>query len=341
MNQWLAVAALLGVGLSMGCGNGEEGGPAGDGKASADSGEKIKIGFLVKQPEEQWFQDEWKYAEEAGTKLGFEVVKIGTPKTEDVLSAIDNLAAQNVKGFVICTPDVNLGPAIVMKAKKYNMKLISVDDQFVGADGKFMDVHHVGISAHDIGFAGGEAIWAEMQKRGWKVEDTALFVPTWDRLATSKERYDGAMEALAAKGYPKEKMYLVPQQSADVQGGFDAANIALTQHANVKKWLVFGMNDEAVLGSVRAMDARKLRADQVIGVGIGGTKTAQDEFAKKDPTGFFGTMLINPIRHGYDPAEMMYKWIKDGVEPPKITYTKGILITREDYKQKLKEQGLD
>ena len=29
--------------------------------ATAD--EPIKIGFVVKQPEEPWFQDEWKFAE--------------------------------------------------------------------------------------------------------------------------------------------------------------------------------------------------------------------------------------------------------------------------------------
>jgi L-arabinose transport system substrate-binding protein len=37
----------------------------------------------------------------------------------------------------------------------------------------------------------------------------------------------------------------------------------------------------------------------------------------------------------------MYKWIHDGVEPPKVTLTTGILITRENYQQVRKDQGLD
>ena len=37
----------------------------------------LKIGFIVKQPEESWFQDEWRFAEMAGRKYGFNVLKIG------------------------------------------------------------------------------------------------------------------------------------------------------------------------------------------------------------------------------------------------------------------------
>jgi hypothetical protein len=37
----------------------------------------------------------------------------------------------------------------------------------------------------------------------------------------------------------------------------------------------------------------------------------------------------------------MYKWIKNGIEPPATTFTSGVLITRDDYKQIMKDQGLD
>jgi L-arabinose transport system substrate-binding protein len=37
---------------------------------------------------------------------------------------------------------------------------------------------------------------------------------------------------------------------------------------------------------------------------------------------------------------MMYHWIKDGQEPPLDSRTTGILITRENFRQVLKEQGI-
>jgi len=42
-----------------------------------------------------------------------------------------------------------------------------VDDRFVGSDGKFMDVHYMGISARKIGNMVGKALADEMSKRNW------------------------------------------------------------------------------------------------------------------------------------------------------------------------------
>ena len=66
---------------------------------TAHAAEPVKIGFLVKQAEEPWFQDEWRYAEAAAKEKNFTLVKIGIPNGEKMMAAIDNLAAQKVQGF--------------------------------------------------------------------------------------------------------------------------------------------------------------------------------------------------------------------------------------------------
>jgi len=96
----------------------------------------VKIGFVVKQPEEPWFQDEWRFAEQAAKEKNFTVVKIGAENGEKVMSAIDNLASQQAQGFIICVPDVKLGPAVVGKANADHLKLMTVDDQLVDGKGK-------------------------------------------------------------------------------------------------------------------------------------------------------------------------------------------------------------
>ncbi len=333
----LALAAIIGVGSMLGgCQK-----PSQDGNAPAGEQQKIKIGFLVKQAEEPWFQHEWKFADQAAAKYGFEVIKIAAPDGEKVLTAIDNLAAQGAQGFIICTPDVRLGPAIAAKAKANNLKLFSVDDRFIGSDGKPMeDVHYMGISARKIGNMVGKALSVEMKKRGWTAEDAAAMSIGQLELDTSRERLEGATESLVAAGFPKDKIYTGPLLAkADVPAAIDAANILLTQHPNVKNWLVFGMNDESVLGGIRALEGRGIGADHSIGVGIGGT-TGMVDWEKTKPTGFFEAVLISPYRHGYETSEHMYKWIKDGQEPPMTTFTDGILINRDNYKKIMKEQGL-
>ncbi|HTK83206.1 MAG TPA: arabinose ABC transporter substrate-binding protein [Bacteroidota bacterium] len=307
---------------------------------SAASRDKIKIGFIVKQPDEPWFQSEWKFAQQCADSFGFELIKIGATDGEKVLAAIDNLAAQGAKGFVICAPDVRLGPSIIAKANGYGLKVISVDDRFVGADGAFMNsVHHLGISAREIGKNVGQALSEEMKKRGWTSEETAVCAMTWEELQTTRERTDGAIEALTAAGFPKEKIFKAPQRVADIPGAFDAANTLLTQHQNVKHWLICGNNDNAVLGAVRAMEGRSYTASSVVGIGINGTDCIV-EFQKAQPTGFFASVLLTPRRHGFETSEMLYRWVKDNVEPPLETYTTGILITRDTFQSKLKEQGL-
>ena len=56
----------------------------------------VKIGFLVKQPEEPWFQLEWKFADQAAKELGFSLVKIG---------ATDGFSFQNLASKMTGVPE--------------------------------------------------------------------------------------------------------------------------------------------------------------------------------------------------------------------------------------------
>lgn len=328
----MVLCAAFAAALS-GCGNKPPAGPAPSG-----SSEAVKLGFLVKQPEEKWFQNEWKFAQQAADEKGFTLYKIGAEDGEKVLDAIDNLASNGAQGFVICTPDVRLGPAIVAKARANNMKVFSVDDQFVGPDGRFMDVPYMGISARKIGEQVGQALYAEFRKRGWPIDQTAAMALTYDELNTVKERTDGATDALVKAGFPAARIFRGAERRMDVPNAMDAAETVLTQNPSVKYWLVFSTNDEGVIGGVRALEGRGFGADRVIGVGIGGSSF--DEFQRPEPTGFFATAMISPRRHGYESSNLLYHWVKDGTEPPKDTRTDGILVTRDNYREFAAREGL-
>ena len=162
--------------------------------------EEVKIGFLVKQAEEPWFQTEWAFAEKAGKDKGFTLIKIAVPDGEKTLSAIDSLAANGAKGFVICPPDVSLGPAIMAKAKLNGLKVIAVDDRFVDANGKFMeDVPYLGMAAFEVGQKQGNAMATEAKKRDWEWKDTYAVINTYNELDTGKKRTDGSVESPARR----------------------------------------------------------------------------------------------------------------------------------------------
>ncbi|MDB5327626.1 MAG: sugar transporter substrate-binding protein [Phycisphaerales bacterium] len=323
--------SVIGLAAVVGCK--KEGGAAG---ANASS---VTIGYLVKQPDEPWFQTEWQFAQKAADEKGAKLIKLAVPDGEKTLAAIDNLAASGAQGFVICTPDVRLGPAIAAKAAANNMKLITVDDQFL-SDGKVMaDVHHLGVAAREVGHVSGQALSDEMKKRNWPADQVAAAIVTFKELDTARERTEGIVEKLTELGFPKTKIYETAQKTTDIPGSFDAVNFLLTQHPEVKYWLVAGMNDTATLGGVRALEGRGFTDKTAIGIGINGTDCL-DELKKTNPTPFFGSILMEANVHGHDTTVALIDWISKGTEPAKERFTGGVLITRADFEQKLKDHGM-
>jgi L-arabinose transport system substrate-binding protein len=308
-------------------------------EASAAKGSAIKLGFVVNQPDQPWYQLEWKFADQAAKDLGIDLIKIGGTDGEKALGAIDTLAAAGAKGFVICTPDVRLGPAIVAKAKAANLKFIAVDDQFVGPNGIMKDVHYLGVSARKIGETAAQAALDELKRRGWQMPEVAVAVITYDQLDTTRERTDAAIEVVRAAGFEPRQIFRSDSRTGDIPGAFDAANALFVRAGEAKRWLVLGPADNFVLGAVRALEGRGVGANDAIAVGINGTDCIV-EFERPNPTAFFASVLLAPKRHGYDTIAMLHRWVTADEEPPLDTRTAGLLITRETFARVLSEQGI-
>lgn len=305
--------------------------------ASAAAG--VRIGFVVKMPQEQWFQDEWRFARAAARDLGFSVIEIGAEDGDRLLSALWTLYARYAQGLVVCTPDPRLGPAIAGFADRTGMKLLSVDDRLIGADGQpIASVPHVGISAVAIGEVAGTAAAAEARRRGWSPASTGVLRIAYDSLDTGRERTAGAVSALKAAGF--SRVFDAPQRTTDTEGAFTAAAPVLTAHADIDRWIILGLNDETVVGGVRAAEGLRLPPEVLIGIGIGGSESAIAELSKPTPTGFFATVLLSARRHGYDTAAAVARWVRDGRAPAPLTLTSGILLDRGNFRRILAEEAV-
>ena len=180
---------------------------------------RVRIGFLVKQPEEQWFQDEWRFATMAARDKGFDLIRIGAEDGDRVLTAIDNLYAQYAQGFVICTPDPKLGTAIRLRADANGLKLLSVDDRLIGPDGNpIASVPYLGISASAIGEMAGRAAASEAMRRGWDLRQTGVLRLAFDSLDTGRERTAGGVRAVIAAGIGADQIFSAPQRTTDTEG---------------------------------------------------------------------------------------------------------------------------
>ncbi|WFF42705.1 arabinose ABC transporter substrate-binding protein [Salinicola endophyticus] len=303
--------------------------------------DEVKIGFIVKKPEQAWFINEQDAATKLGQEKGFKVVRLSGEDGQQVLSAIDNLNSQGAQGFVICPPDVRLGPAIANRAKQYGMKVVTVDDQFLDADGKPMaDVPHLGMSGYKIGRQVGEAIAAEMQRRGWDPQQVAALRISNNELPTAKARTDGATDALLDAGFVEQNIFDAPQQNTDTSSAFAAASPVFSKNGRFEHWVIYALNEESVLGGVRASEQYGLSPDQVIGVGINGSGAAFAEFSRQKPTGFYGTVAVSSTMHGRQSADNLYTWITQDKKPPANTETTGTLMTRDNWQQVREDLGL-
>ncbi|MNS78002.1 L-arabinose-binding periplasmic protein precursor [compost metagenome] len=202
------------------------------------------------------------------------------------------------------------------------------------------DVPYLGMAAFEVGQKQGNAMVAEAKKRNWDWKDTYAVVNTYNELDTGKKRTDGSVKSLEDAGMPKDHILFAALKTLDVPGSMDATNSALVKLPSAAKNLIIGgMNDNTVLGGVRATEAAGFAAANVIGIGINGTDAIGE--LKKPNSGFFGSMLPSPHIEGYKTAEMMYEWVTTGKEPPKYTAMDDVtLITRENFKQELEKIGL-
>ena len=332
MIRFWFILGLLGLGGGLG--------GCDDGPAPKPPERKIKLGFVVKQPDEPWFQMEWKFAEEAAAKNGFELVRIGAPDHRAALEAMKTLSTNGARGLVLCAPDVNKGPEIVRSAAELNLKLLTVDDRLLDSSGVYMtQVRYMGIAARDVGQMVAVALLDEMKRRGWKSDETRLIVMTRDSLDTIRQRTDSARQTLRDSGFADERVLAIGVEELTLESAQRSISPHLPRQAGVKRWLVCGGNDSVVLGVVRALEAQKVDAADIIAVGINGTDAIQ-EFTRPGPSGFFASVLLSARTHGYKSAELLYRWVKDGSEPPEQILTPGILINRQNFQAVLKEQGI-
>ena len=104
--------------------------------------------------------------------------------------------------------------------------------------------------------------------------------------------------------------------------------------------MIYALNEESVLGGVRATEQLHIPGTDVIGVGINGAGEAFAEFQKKEPTGFYGTIAVSSTNHGKDSTQNLVDWITKGKLPPADTQTTGKLMVRSNWLQVRQDLGI-
>jgi L-arabinose transport system substrate-binding protein len=306
--------------------------------SAAARADEIKLGYINKMGDHPWFVSEVAGAKAEAAKQG------ATISTQDVqfnadltLTTLDTMIGDGVKGVAIVVPDRALGPVVADKAQKAGVKLIAVDDDIKGPGDS--PVPYIGMNAQEIGAQVGREEARIYKELGWdKLKDVYLGAIEDRKADTCMRRSNGAEAAFlaAAPGFDKSHIVRIPYDNT-MASAIDAVTTTLTANPAAQHWIFYSCNDDGVLGAVRATENQGLKADQVIGIGIDGSRSCSI-FGTGQASGFRGTMYIDSRKEGETAVALLANAVKANTALPMVTYVNADLINDAsfaNYKDKL------
>lgn len=287
--------------------------------AGADSGgddDTLRIAYIQKQGDQQYFIDQADGAATMAAELGAEVTVIDVgDDANEAISQLDTVIAQGFDGIAIVVPDQKIGPQIIAAAKKAGIPLIATDDTIEDGEGNF---------APFVGFDGtsmGEQVGAEaarlFQETGWTAANTKIIRVSKEDLQTCEDRNDGAARVFEETTGAGLDMIRVGTD-ASVIDSQDKTAAAFTANPGVDHWVVWGCNDESETGAVTALQNAGVAPENIIGVGLGAYLACKDWKAGVE-SGNKAALYISGVDVGKAAIEVLVEAINNETELPANT----------------------
>ena len=252
------------------------------------------------------------------------------------VSLIDDAISAGAKGISITVPDQTIGPAIAKAARDAGVVLIATDDSILDENGD--PVPFVGFDGKDMGKKVGEATVKLLEEAGWlKDADKKVGVLTAEieTLSVIVDRTDAEKEAIRTTGIPEEQIFSVPY-TGETLNAQDAASPIITANPDITHWVVFGGNDEGVLGVINALATAGVDTDNIIGVGLGAYEACKP-WAADQPSGFKAALFISGLDVGSKAAEVLYDAVVNGIVPPEKSIANTSIVTPDNYLELMDE----
>ena len=299
---------------------------------TADTGDSDLLFVAInKSADQQYFIDLQNSFVETSQGFGAEALKYDAKLDPSLgVTLIDDAISAGAQGIAITVPDQTIGPAIAQAAHDAGVVLIATDDSIVDENGD--PVPFVGFDGKDMGRKVGEAAGNLLSESGWlddadkKVGVLSVEVQT---LSVCNDRTDNEKAAIIAAGMPEDQIFAVPYTGESLSAQ-DAAGPVITANPDITNWIVFGCNDEGVLGTINALSTAGVAPDDIIAVGLGAYEACKF-WAADQPSGFKAGLFISGLDVGATAAQVLHDAVVNGVEPAPATYAPTSIVNAENY----------
>jgi L-arabinose transport system substrate-binding protein len=220
------------------------------GLGTAVAQDKLIVG-IYKSGTQQYFIDEAAGFTKAAEELGYQAKTINVELDANLaISAVSDAIASGAKGIGITVPDQAIGPAVAKAAADASVLLVATDDSIKDAAGNA--VPYVGFDGKDMGTKVGVAAAGLLTESGWLSGGTyGILSVEVQTLSVCNDRTNASRDEVQKVGADPANIFAVAYDGT-TNSALEAAGPVITAHPDKDKWVVFGCNDEGVLGTVNA-----------------------------------------------------------------------------------------
>lgn len=291
----------------------------------------LKIAYLQKQGDQQYFVDEANGAKAQAAKMGnvtVDVVNLGTDANK-AISAMSTEVGQKVDGIAIVVPDQKIGPQVISQASGAGIPLVASDDPISSGSGT--PAPFVGFDSLQMGTSVGQEAGKLYKQSGWTSADTKILAVYQQNLSDCQQREQGQEQGFQAAAGTTLPIIKVGTDNSVI----DAQNktgAVLTANPQVKHWVVWGCNDESETGAVTALQNGKVSPNNIIGVGLGAYLTCKDWKAGK-PSGNKAALFIDGRSVGAAAIKVLVNHIRNGAPIPAKTIVATKMVDPSNWQQ--------
>ncbi len=296
--------------------------------AVAQNGDKLLVA-IYKSGTQQYFIDQAQGFTKAAEALGYKARIINVELDSNLaVSAVSDAIASGAKGIGITAPDQALGPALAKAAADAKIPMVATDDPLKDGSGKA--VPFVGFDGTAMGTEVGKRAGELFKSSGWSAgSDYGVLSVEVQTLSVCNDRTNAARGQVTAAGAKPDAIKAVAYDGT-TDSALSAAGPVITANPGVNKWVVFGCNDEGVLGTVNALKNAGFAPGDVIAVGLGAYEACRP-WKQNIDTGFKAALYLSGVDVGDAAARALVNSIEKGTPLPERTVAKTTIVDPKTY----------
>jgi L-arabinose transport system substrate-binding protein len=265
--------------------------------------------------------------------LGADVKKFDDPyDTNSSITQVNDAIKAGARGIAIqAFAPLIIGPTIAAAARAAGVMLIAIEAPMQDTNGKPVPI--IRFDDEEMGRKVGEAASKLLADSGWLKDSTrkvgvlSLEVKSQPFCVT---RTDNEKAAIKAAGIPDKQIFTL-QYDIIMIDSQDTTGAILDAHPEITNWVVFGCTDSGVSGSLKALAAAGVKAEDIIGIGIGASE-ACIPWATGQPTGFKASLVISSQDIGRMAATVLNDAVVNGRIPPDVTLVPTTIVDATNFK---------